>query len=911
MLLPLILWYLVISLVGWLVFPLAYRLLPALADRGYALSRALGWLLWGYIFWLLASLGILRNEPGGLTLALILLVGLSAWSLYKTGMEEILTWLRSQRRLVLAVEVIFLIAFALMALIRAANPEILGTEKPMELAFINAILNSPEFPPHDPWLSGYAISYYYFGYVLVAMLAKMAGTSGGIAFNLGISLVLALSVIGVYGLVYNLLAARRKQAGATSPMVHNLSLPLLGPVFIVLVANLEGFLHVLHTRGIFWRANAAGELVSGFWTWLDIKELNLPPEQPFSWIPARFWWWWRASRVLQDYSFTRNPIEIIDEFPVFSFLLADLHPHVLATPFAFLGMALILNLVLGGAGGRLAWLKQRLSVRFLAWAGLLLLVFGLGFLITGWADLSLRSVVLGILSLVAGGFVFISVREDIQQSGLAIFTRPATATRQIGFDLYLNLPFLLLSGVVLGGLAFLNLWDFPFYLALFAAGYVVFRYLLSLEAATVSEIPENGGSYTFSTLVRDYLGIGIISGLLGFALYLPFYLGFSSQAGGVLPSLIYVTRGGHLWVMFGVLLIPIACFLAFLWNKHGSRPVLRKSFLVVAGIFLFLLLLSILLGVAIAQIPAVGDLFLSSYAAPNISGLLREALARRLVSPGGWITLLTLLSFALALLWPRSTGDGSQRRWLRPETGFALLLVLFGGLLVTGPEFFFLRDQFGNRMNTIFKFYYQAWLMWGVVAAFGSAVLVRELSFAKAWLYKISLVVLIAMGMTYTVFAFWNKTAGFSPSQGWTLDGTQYMQRQSPDELAAIQWLASAPDGVIAEAVGNQYSAYARVATLSGQPNVLGWPGHENQWRGGALEMGSRQADIQRLFCSRDWAEAEAIINQYGIRYIFIGPLERSAYTVDTCGTGLFEAKFAQNLPPVFQQGDVIIYEAP
>ncbi len=190
--------------------------------------------------------------------------------------------------------------------------------------------------------------------------------------------------------------------------------------------------------------------------------------------------------------------------------------------------------------------------------------------------------------------------------------------------------------------------------------------------------------------------------------------------------------------MFGVLLIPITCFLAFLWNKHGSRPALRKSFLVVVGIFLFLLLLSILLGVAIVQIPAVGDLFLSSYAAPNISGLLGEALVRRLVSPGGWITLLTLLSFALALLWPRSTGDGSQKRWLSPETGFALLLVLFGGLLVTGPEFFFLRDQFGNRMNTIFKFYYQAWLMWGVVAAFGSAVLVRELSFTKAWLYKIS-----------------------------------------------------------------------------------------------------------------------------------------------------------------------------
>jgi uncharacterized membrane protein len=322
-----------------------------------------------------------------------------------------------------------------------------------------------------------------------------------------------------------------------------------------------------------------------------------------------------------------------------------------------------------------------------------------------------------------------------------------------------------------------------------------------------------------------------------------------------------------------------------------------------------------LLGVAIVQLPAVGDLFLSSYAAPNISALLGETLARRLLSPGGWITLLGILTITVALLWPRSADDRAARLqrggWLSPEIGFALLLVMFGGLLVLGPEFFFLRDQFGNRMNTIFKFYYQAWLMWGAVAAFASALLILELPSVRGWIFKISLALLVCLGMTYTIFAFWNKTGGFSPAQGWTLDGTLYLQLQSSDEMAAIQWLASAPDGVVAEAVGNQYSAYARVATLSGQPTVLGWPGHESQWRGGSKEMGSRQADIQRLYCSRDWGEAKAILDQYGIRYIFIGTLERTTYTAETCGTGLYEAKFAQNLSPVFQQGDIIIYEAP
>jgi len=100
--------------------------------------------------------------------------------------------------------VLFLVAFAAWAVVRAANPEAVGTEKPMELAFINAILRSPNFPPHDPWLSGYAISYYYFGYVIIAMLAKFTGTAGGIAFNLGISLIFALSACGAFGLVYNL-----------------------------------------------------------------------------------------------------------------------------------------------------------------------------------------------------------------------------------------------------------------------------------------------------------------------------------------------------------------------------------------------------------------------------------------------------------------------------------------------------------------------------------------------------------------------------------------------------------------------------------------------------------------------------------------------------------------------------------
>src|SRR5215510_12302554 len=73
-------WYVFITLLGWITFPLAYRLFPALGDRGYTFSRALGLLIWGYVFWLFASLGIAQNDIGGLLLGLVVLVALSAHS---------------------------------------------------------------------------------------------------------------------------------------------------------------------------------------------------------------------------------------------------------------------------------------------------------------------------------------------------------------------------------------------------------------------------------------------------------------------------------------------------------------------------------------------------------------------------------------------------------------------------------------------------------------------------------------------------------------------------------------------------------------------------------------------------------------------------------------------------------------
>ena len=190
-------WYLIVVILGWIAFPILYASLPSLPGRGYTLAKSFGFLAWGYLFWILGNLGVTANNLGGLTFTLALVLAAGIWFARKSGFGEIRGWIKEHRSLVFTTEILFLAAFAAMAFVRAYNPEISGTEKPMELAFINAIMGSETLPPNDPWLSGYAISYYYFGYVLVAMLAKLAGTLGAIAFNLGVSLTFALTAVGL------------------------------------------------------------------------------------------------------------------------------------------------------------------------------------------------------------------------------------------------------------------------------------------------------------------------------------------------------------------------------------------------------------------------------------------------------------------------------------------------------------------------------------------------------------------------------------------------------------------------------------------------------------------------------------------------------------------------------------------
>ncbi len=857
-------WYFLISLIGWVAFPLAFQLLPALADRGVTVSRVLGLLVWGFLFWILCSLGVIQNDAGGLGLAFLLLVLVSAAVSWRRDKRQALfAWVRTHGKTILTAEVLFLLAFAAWAFVRASNPQIetAGGEKTMETAFINAILRSPTFPPHDPWLSGYAISYYYFGYVMAAMLAKATATLGTVAHNLMTALIFGLTFLGAYGIVFNLLAAWRKsREGMGSDEKRSgfsiRSLPVLGPLFLLFVSNLVGFLYVIYQKGTFWTTQADGSKTSAFWSWLGIAELSDPPHI--------FNWWWRASRVIQDLDLKNVPNEIIDEFPAFSYLLGDLHPHVLAMPFDLLAVTLALNLFLGG------------------WKG---------------------------------------------ETDLYFFKLPV---RPLG---------LIFTSLILGGLVFLNTWDILLGFALVAGAFVLTR------------VRAEGWAWK---RLEDLFAFSLPVGFAAILLYLPFYLGFSSQAGGILPNLVSPTRGAHLWVIFGPFFIVLFPFILYLWRTERLPARWKLGFGLAAGFALLLWLASWGLGfLALKVQPAFVQSLINFQCDGSLALCIKLATLRRISYIGGLLTLLALIGPAVAFLIPM---DGQQEKKGETEPTeisplpFVMLILLVGSVLILAPDFVFLRDLFSSRLNTVFKFYFQAWVLLSLAAAFSAGVLLQKLRGGIAWVYWPAFAAVMAMALVFPVEGLPNKTNDFQipafqstlkagqlandPTRlqkalsVWTLDGGKLFQTIYPDDAAAAKWLFAAPVGVVAEAASpDAYSDFGRMGVYSGQPSVLGWWWHEFQWRGSIENWVSpitdlpcrasfrptndptdprrfRSDDLACLYQTTDWQQASEVISAYHIRYVVVGTLERRTYRVS-------EAKFKTYLQQVFQSGDVVVYEVP
>jgi len=302
-----LLWLLTIEILGLLALPLTITLCARFPDRGWGLSKLIGWLLLAYPVWLLASTKLAQFDRTAL------LVTLAAGALLALGAAvrrraRYRAALRGAGAAILLSEGLFLLFGGFFLLLRLHTPDlwhpIWGGEKPMELTHLNGILRSATFPPLDPWFADGTINYYYYGQYLIATLIKLTGIPVEIAFNLGLAMVaglIATAAASVAGAIAALALGRRRDGRAP------LAFAALGALFIIGMGNLDGAART-------------------------IGRLRDPNTAPFSFDNFV----WGGSRTIDG---------AITEFPFFSLLYADLHAHVIAYPYTILAIGIGVALV--------------------------------------------------------------------------------------------------------------------------------------------------------------------------------------------------------------------------------------------------------------------------------------------------------------------------------------------------------------------------------------------------------------------------------------------------------------------------------------------------------------------------------------------------------------------------------------
>ena len=450
-----------------------------------------------------------------------------------------------------------------------------------------------------------------------------------------------------------------------------------------------------------------------------------------------------------------------------------------------------------------------------------------------------------------------------------------------------------------GALAFINSWDFPVYAAILAA--------VTLAKAWADQCALQPADTVQAAAPQSIVG-GNSRPASSICSFSPVSRSHPCHVGLALPAVLHrpdLAGLGHLALLgafnsslhFALVIgLPALLGITFLWPQTW-RILCPMPFQAPV----------IVLVVAVAAAPLILWLILASTWGTLTQGL--EGLPSMLA--GRTFTVLPVLSLAgLAgyLAFHRLTSEGNN------TAAFPLLLLAGAFYLLAGAELFHLVDFFGNRMNTVFKVYYQAWLILGIVGAYGIYCWLAEVKtlnrnrilLRTAW--ACVLTVLLVAAFYYPVGAILDRTGLFREGHSFqdnTLDGLAYIQGQSRGEYAAIAWLRDeAAPGNLIEAVGEDYSEYGRISGATGRPAVLGWKGHEHQWRGTTRIFSGREEDIAQIYQSTDPTVVRQLLDRYDVRYVYLGHRERAKYGIDRlpAAEGVLETAFSRHDVTIYQR---------
>lgn len=304
-------WYLLALVLGAAAMPLTGRLFRRFQDRGWMFSKVTAIAVSGFLTWFLVAVKIIKFTT--VTCIVVTLVCAAAsLILYcreqKAGFECIPF---AHLNLVYAEELLFFAAFLLWTYFAGFHPAAYGTEKFMDYGFMEAMMRSKTLPATDLWYSQGKINYYYGGQYFAVFLTKLSGAKVELTYNLMRTFVAGLAFAMPFSLIHQIVTDRlgkvrtgwKKALPSVTGILAGISVSIAGNMHYVVYGQIIPFIQKLK-----------GEEVSSYWFPDATRYIGFNPD-------------------VED--------KTIHEFPCYSFVLGDLHAHVVDIMFVLLLLGLL------------------------------------------------------------------------------------------------------------------------------------------------------------------------------------------------------------------------------------------------------------------------------------------------------------------------------------------------------------------------------------------------------------------------------------------------------------------------------------------------------------------------------------------------------------------------------------------
>ncbi len=470
---------------------------------------------------------------------------------------------------------------------------------------------------------------------------------------------------------------------------------------------------------------------------------------------------------------------------------------------------------------------------------------------------------------------------------------------------------LIMTALTIGELFVMNGWDLPTYAGLVVVCIALQQWLL-YERKFSFELVVDIASACLSLLV------------LAFLFFLPFYLTYIAPAQGI--GLVQVADRSPLGAELLIYGLFLFLFLSLLVYSSWREPLFSDD----------------------AQLLPRFKAVVTSFVVLFVADILALILIPNSTS---FVFMATIGCTGIIMLF--------QHIYDRAHV-FTLLLGVVAFFLVALCEVVFLKDAFGDqpRLNTVFKFYFQAWSLLSIVSGCALFFLVervgrsrlanklqRRLQYGGQAAWGLALVLLLLASMTYPLLAPSARLREYNPLTGEytlqpsnNLDGMTYLQHCYPpdpnaegcnddirDDYPAIRWINEHIEGdpVIVEAVGTQtyfdFTTLSRISAFTGLPTLMGWSGHEYQWRLGWLtnntnveNFNHRQDDVRTIYTDSNPQNVLTAMAKYNAQYLYVGPLERIWFGQKQQNGQIVKVdlqRFETFMQVVYQHGSVTIYK--